>query len=129
MNSFTVKVHYPHSYIEALKHFKKRLTDGGFLVPSAFREELLTLSQRKGSVIMDLAKSRLGMKYRDKVTGFEGVATGYVQYLSGCNQILLVPHAAKNEFMDGQWLDEQRLEKRPGKRVTLDNAKSNGFDR
>lgn len=33
----------------------------------------------------------LGRKYKDKITGFEGVATGYVRYLTGCNQVLLAP--------------------------------------
>ncbi len=28
---------------------------------------------------------RLGVQAKDKVTGFKGTVTGYVQYLSGCN--------------------------------------------
>lgn len=108
--------------MEAHNSFKKRLTDGGFLVPLSFQTELQTLAKESG---MDI----LGFKFRDKVTGFEGVATGYVRYLSGCNQALIVPHADKNEFKDGQWIDEQRLKRRPGKRVILDNTKADGFDR
>lgn len=33
----------------------------------------------------------LGETYEDCITGFTGVAVGYVQYLTGCNQALLVP--------------------------------------
>lgn len=33
----------------------------------------------------------LGDYYHDQVTGFHGTATGIVEYLTGCNQVLLVP--------------------------------------
>jgi hypothetical protein len=35
----------------------------------------------------------LGRRGRDVITGFEGVITGHVAYLTGCNQYLLAPPA------------------------------------
>ena len=33
-------------------------------------------------------KIKLGIKVRDKVTGFEGIATARIKYLNGCNTVL-----------------------------------------
>jgi len=71
----------------------------------------------------------LGMKVKDKITGFSGVVTGICLYLSGCNQVLVVPPVRKDgSFVDGQWLDLQRLEVTDKKKITLDNGKTPGFD-
>lgn len=44
---------------------------------------------------------QLGHSYRDKITGFAGVATGYVRYITGCNQALIAPKAgADGVFKD-----------------------------
>lgn len=37
----------------------------------------------------DEAEIKLGEKYRDTVTGFEGVAVGRFEYLHGCTRIAL----------------------------------------
>lgn len=53
----------------------------------------------------------LGRTYRDCITGFQGVATGYVTYLTGCNQVVVSPGLNKDgEFQEGHWFDETRLE-------------------
>lgn len=53
---------------------------------------------------------QLGDKMKDVVTGFEGIATGYVRYLTGCHQFLLAPKVKKDgNFMESQWFDESRL--------------------
>jgi hypothetical protein len=71
----------------------------------------------------------LGQKYKDKITGFEGIATGYVKYISGCNQALLAPSVSKDNVpKDAAWFDEQRLESVGKKIITLDNTKTPGFD-
>ena len=71
----------------------------------------------------------LGRTYKDKITGFKGVATGYVVYISGCNQALLVPPVSKSGAkVKGEWIDEQRLKATKAKLITLDNTKSLGFD-
>jgi hypothetical protein len=72
----------------------------------------------------------LGKTYRDKITGFEGVATGCVTYLTGCNQVLLAPRVGEDGTMrDSAWLDEQRLEETNHPQIKLDNTKGNGFDK
>ncbi|OHE72587.1 MAG: hypothetical protein A2Z99_05465 [Treponema sp. GWB1_62_6] len=72
----------------------------------------------------------LGKKYKDKITGFEGVATGFVQYISGCNQALLAPIATEiNRLPDSSWLDVQRLEPVGKEMIVLDNSATPGCDR
>ena len=72
----------------------------------------------------------LGKRYLDKITGFTGIATGWVTYITGCNQVLLQPRVnEKNEVSDGRWFDEQRLEEPLGyDKVTLINGNASGFD-
>ncbi|MEW6115629.1 MAG: hypothetical protein AB1553_01855 [Nitrospirota bacterium] len=71
----------------------------------------------------------LGQKYKDKITGFEGVATGYVQYISGCNQALLVPKvSADGTLRESLWFDVQRLEVVGTEVIKLDNGEKPGCD-
>ena len=52
----------------------------------------------------------LGVMVKDCVTGFRGVVMGRVEYLSGCNQYLILPKVGSDsKYTLGQWLDEQRL--------------------
>lgn len=72
----------------------------------------------------------LGKKYKDKVTGFQGVATGFVQYLTGCNQALIQPScSSEGALRDSSWFDVQRLEEQDGDPVVLDNGENPGFDK
>lgn len=72
----------------------------------------------------------LGQKYKDKITGFEGVATGYVQYISGCNQALLAPQVGiDGAVRDSHWFDVQRIEAQGGDVIVLDNGATPGCDR
>lgn len=34
----------------------------------------------------------LGKKVRDKVTGFEGIASGRITYLTGCSRYIVTPN-------------------------------------
>lgn len=53
---------------------------------------------------------QLGITAVDQVTGFRGVVTGLVEYLTGCNQALLIPKVDKDgKTVDGAWFDVQRL--------------------
>lgn len=72
---------------------------------------------------------RLGHTYRDKITGFEGVAVGHVSYLTGCNQTLLSPATTDNgKINDSHWFDDQRLAQvQHVKQVVLDNGATPGF--
>jgi hypothetical protein len=72
----------------------------------------------------------LGKKFKDRVTGFEGVATGFCTYITGCSQVLLAPEiSADGSLRDSPWFDQQRLEEQPGDAVVLDNGATPGFDR
>lgn len=73
----------------------------------------------------------LGKTVKDKVTGFTGVATGYVQYLTGCNQVLVAPKVKEDGSLpDSAWFDEQRLEVEEHRlTIKLDNTKTLGPDK
>ena len=54
---------------------------------------------------------RLGVKGRDKVTGYEGIITGYCEYLYGCTQYAINPGKGKDgKLNDICWFDEGRIE-------------------
>lgn len=73
----------------------------------------------------------LGFTLRDKVTGFTGVATGHVEYITGCNQVLLVPKVdADGKLRESNWFDVQRCELLPAEdQVTVDNGRTPGPDK
>ncbi len=49
----------------------------------------------------------LGKKVKDSVTGFEGIVSARVEYLSGCIQYLIRPTIAeKGKFPEGEYIDE-----------------------
>lgn len=74
-------------------------------------------------------KIQLGKTYRDTITEFVGKATGEVHYISGCDQVLLMPKVDKDgKKLDGEWFDVQRVEEVKAKSVKLDNHKTPGFD-
>lgn len=73
-------------------------------------------------------KIELGRTYKDKITGFSGVATGYVEYITGCNQALIAPRSDGGKI-ESAWFDVQRLkldEDIP--KVELDNGSTPGCD-
>ena len=72
----------------------------------------------------------LGKRVTDNISGFTGVVTGYVHYLSGCNQALVVPkNDADGNFREARWFDDQRLTIHDDARITLDNPGGAGFDK
>jgi hypothetical protein len=71
-----------------------------------------------------------GAKARDIVTKFEGVVTGRVEYMTGCNQLLITPEVKDDgAHRDSQWYDEQPCERIGTTLIKLDNSKTPGFDR
>lgn len=74
--------------------------------------------------------SILGLTFRDKITGFRGVATGQVEYLTGCNQVLLAPPIGSDgKPQDAHWFDVQRLARDyEVERIVLDNGPTPGCD-
>lgn len=56
---------------------------------------------------------RPGDKVRDKITGFEGVATARCLYMNGCIQIeVTADHLVDGKVLPPIWMDEQRVERR-----------------
>lgn len=70
-----------------------------------------------------------GIKVRDKITGFEGIVTGYVEYITGCNQALLAPRVdGSGALREPHWFDEQRLEVLDDTPIEIDNGDYRGCD-
>ena len=70
----------------------------------------------------------LGKTYKDKITGFQGVCTGTCFYLSGCNQALITPTTKEDgSYVEGRWLDFQRLEWVDVPQIVLNNGNNPGF--
>ena len=70
----------------------------------------------------------LGKTAKDRITGFKGIVTGIVYYISGCHQALLTPPIDKDgKRRDGEWFDLQRLTVLKDKKIVLDNE-APGFD-
>lgn len=71
---------------------------------------------------------KLGKTFTDTITGFKGVATGRIEYISGCNQLLITPKVgADGTLKDGAWFDEQRcVEEAQETKVKLNNGKTPG---
>jgi hypothetical protein len=56
-------------------------------------------------------KIKLGVKARDKVTGFEGIVGARVEYLNGCVRYELIPRVDKDgKSREPEYYDEARLE-------------------
>lgn len=56
-------------------------------------------------------KIAMEAKVKDRITGFAGIVTGRVEYLTGCRQYLIQPRMKKNGTSSPEptWLDEDRL--------------------
>jgi hypothetical protein len=69
-----------------------------------------------------------GQTVRDIITGVEGVVTGRVDYITGCNQYLVQPRTAPDGSpREAKWFDEQRLSEVDAERIELANE-ANGAD-
>ena len=74
---------------------------------------------------MDIDNVELGATYRDMITGFTGIATGRVEYITGCNQVLLAPKTDKTNKLSGsEWIDLERLVKQKGRVLRLPSART-----
>jgi hypothetical protein len=57
--------------------------------------------------------SRLGKLGKDKITGFEGIIVGKIEYLFGCDHLGLAPRTFNKEGgkrPDTEWFDDGRIE-------------------
>lgn len=50
-----------------------------------------------------------GKKAKDKITGFEGIIIGKIQYLTGCDQYGIAPEAKDGKVNDTNWFDTGRV--------------------
>ena len=66
---------------------------------------------------------KLGVKAKDKVTGFTGIVIAKSQWLTGCDTYGLKPKSVKNQIEDAQWFDEGQIEI-IGKGVPIKEIKS-----
>lgn len=78
----------------------------------------------------------MGFTARDKVTGFTGTVFGYIHYMTGCDQILIIPPVnSEGKRVEGEWFDIQRVEAVPEgdpayrKPITMDNGNTPGPDK
>ncbi len=55
-------------------------------------------------------KFELGIKAKDKVSGFSGTLTTYVKYLTGCDRYLIEPDVDEdNKYVEGTYFDVDRI--------------------
>ena len=73
-------------------------------------------------------KMKHGATYRDEITGFEGIATGVVKYITGCDQVLLAPQSRDGLKLDAHWFDVARVFRIGRKVVKLRFASDADFD-
>lgn len=63
---------------------------------------------------------QLGDQAQDIVTGFRGTVIGRCEYLTGCEQVLLIPKVDKDgKRTDGEWFDADRCKVTKAGAVTL----------
>ena len=72
---------------------------------------------------------KLGMVVTDTITGLTGVATGVCRYITGCDQVLVVPkkNAKKDEDIASRWFDVIRLAT-DGEMITLPGSTINSLN-
>ena len=54
-------------------------------------------------------KIALGKKAKDSITGFVGIVTGRVEYLTGCRQYVVASKSTGGKAGESAWFDEDRL--------------------
>ena len=74
--------------------------------------------------------TELGRRVKDRITGFTGVVTGRVEYITGCNLVLVAPPLGPDGALrDSAWFDEQHVTYVDEERITIDNGSNPGFDK
>ena len=71
-----------------------------------------------------------GAKVTCKITGFTGIVTGIVTYITGCSQCLVQPRMKEDgSIPDSMWIDIQRLDVVSDDIIKLDNSVTPGCDK
>ena len=69
----------------------------------------------------------LGREVESLVTGFRGILMGYVVYLSGCNQCLVMPKVSESgDNRESIWIDIQCLKYVGTEKIIIDNGNTPG---
>jgi hypothetical protein len=71
-------------------------------------------------------KVKLGKRYRDKVTGFEGVATSVTEYLQGCRRAALERLNKAEDALVILSFDEPNLEYVPSESAVKERTRTGG---
>ncbi len=72
-------------------------------------------------------KIELGSKVKDRISGFEGVATVIADYLNGCRRVGITPKCDdKGNTRDTEWFDIQQIDVLEVGAVTLDAMETGG---
>jgi hypothetical protein len=67
-------------------------------------------TRKAGKVDGQAPEIEFEREYRDRITGFTGKCTGFTSYISGCDQVLIVPPVDKDgKLSPGLWFDDDRL--------------------
>lgn len=69
-----------------------------------------------------MKKIKLGKKYRDTISGYEGTATGRYEYLSGCVRIELTSSKLNNGKVLTQVFDDDQLVTVKGKKTKRESG-------
>jgi hypothetical protein len=65
----------------------------------------------------------LGRTFRDRVTGFTGVAVCHATYLTGCDQVGLQPKVnEKGDIPDSRWFDVTRIDEEDVAPIEIDRG-------
>lgn len=73
---------------------------------------------------------KLGSKVKDRITGFSGIATSHVKYLTGCDQIGVTPGVDKDgKVQDTHYFDHTRLDVLDEEVVKPTNQENGGPNR
>lgn len=116
---------------EAIYNYNRAIATGFYTIESfwpAVKQLGMVIKKqevfRKEKAIMN---QFLGHTYKDLITGYTGICTGFVEYITGCNQLLLT---AKGDGAErkAEWFDQSRLQHVSKKRIVLDASKPLGFD-
>lgn len=67
------------------------------------------MTQPNKTVVAE-ALSILGLRVRDRITNFDGVASSACFDVYGCVQIAITPAVREGKLMEGAWFDIKRLE-------------------
>lgn len=66
---------------------------------------------------------KLGQTVKDRLTGFAGVVTARVEYLTGCAQVCVQPGMkADGDFREARYFDETRIEVTDATPIVIEGA-------